>query len=171
MSATIRHPSPKEVALLVKVGDTSLERDRGWKKHIYAAAGIPCYWIVNPIDGQVEVHTQPSGPGEQADYTARQVYRREIRRKPGRLNTPLPLLNVPVDEKQTIGAYLVSLAAISTPEQYAAAAMPLIRRDSFESFTNKTYAAAIRAADKAQKAHLKAEAARLGVQTTLRRRK
>jgi Uma2 family endonuclease len=71
-----RHPSPKEVALLVEVGDTSLERDRGWKKHIYAAAGIPCYWIVNLIDGQVEVHTQPSGPGEQADYAARQVYRR-----------------------------------------------------------------------------------------------
>ncbi len=68
-----RHPSPKEVALLVEVGDTSLERDRGWKKHIYAAAGIPCYWILNLIDGQVEVHTQP---GEQADYAARQVYRR-----------------------------------------------------------------------------------------------
>ncbi len=78
---------------------------------------------------------------------------------------------IPVDEKQTIGAYLVSLAASSTPEPYAAAAMPLIRRDSFESFTKRTYAAAIRAADKAQKAHLKAEVARRGVQTTPRRRK
>ena len=58
---------------------------------------------------------------------------------------------IPVDEKQTIGAYLVSLAAISTPEPYAAAAMPLIRRDSFESFTKRTYAAAIRAADKARR--------------------
>ncbi len=78
---------------------------------------------------------------------------------------------IPVDEKQTIAAYLASLAAISTPEEYAAAAMPLIRRDSFESFTNKTYATAICAADKAQKAHLKAEVARQGVRTTPRRRK
>jgi Uma2 family endonuclease len=71
-----RHPGPEDVALLVEVADTSLERDRGWKKRIYAAAGIPCYWIVNLIDGQVEVHAQPSGPGEQADYAAHQVYRR-----------------------------------------------------------------------------------------------
>jgi Uma2 family endonuclease len=71
-----RHPGPKDVALLVEVADTSLERDRGWKKRIYAAAGIPWYWIVNLIDDQVEVYTQPSGPGDQPDYAARQVYRR-----------------------------------------------------------------------------------------------
>jgi Uma2 family endonuclease len=71
-----RHPGPKDVALLVEVADTSLERDRGWKKRIYAAAGIPCYWIVNLIDGQIEVHTQPSGRGDHADYAVRQVYPR-----------------------------------------------------------------------------------------------
>jgi hypothetical protein len=70
---------------------------------------------------------------------------------------------IPVDEKQIIPAYLASLAATSTPEEYAAAALPLIRRDSVESFTNKTYAAAIRAADQAQRKHLKAEIARLRV--------
>jgi hypothetical protein len=62
-----------------------------------------------------------------------------------------------------IPAYLASLAATSTPEEYAAAALPLIRRDSYESFTSKTYAAAIRAADQAQRKHLKAEIARLQV--------
>jgi Uma2 family endonuclease len=69
------HPSPRDVGLLVEVADTSLDRDRGWKKRIYAAAGIPCYWIVNLIDRQVEVFTQPSGPGQRADYASRQVFR------------------------------------------------------------------------------------------------
>ena len=49
---------------------------------------------------------------------------------------------IPVDEKKIIAAYLASLAATSTPEQYAAAALPLIRRDSIESFSKKTYSAA-----------------------------
>jgi hypothetical protein len=70
---------------------------------------------------------------------------------------------IPVDEKKIIPAYLASLAATSSPEEYTAAAVPLIRRDSFESFTSKTYAAAIRAADPAQRKHLKAEVARLQV--------
>ncbi len=78
---------------------------------------------------------------------------------------------IPIDEKKTIAAYLASLAATSTPEQYAAAVVPLIRRDSYESFSKKTYAAAIRAAGTAQKAHLKAEVARQGVPTKSRPRK
>ena len=70
-----RHPGPDEVGLLVEVADTSLERDRGWKKRIYAAAGIPVYWIVNLIDQRVEVFTEPSGPDEQPDYASQHVYR------------------------------------------------------------------------------------------------
>lgn len=70
-----RHPVPDDVGLLVEVADTSLERDRGWKKRIYAAARITVYWIVNLIDGQVEVLVRPTGPGEQPDYASRQVYR------------------------------------------------------------------------------------------------
>lgn len=64
---------------------------------------------------------------------------------------------IPVDERRIIAAYLASLAAISTPEQYAAAALPLVRRDRMESFSKNTYGAALRAANKAQKARLKAE--------------
>jgi len=69
-----RHPGPHEVGLLVEVADASLERDRGWKKRIYAGARIPVYWIVNLIDRRVEVFTQPTGSGEQADYASRQVF-------------------------------------------------------------------------------------------------
>jgi Uma2 family endonuclease len=69
-----RHPGPEDVALLVEVADTSLERDRGWKKRIYAAAEIPVYWIVNLADRQVEVFAGPSGPGDEPDYGTRQVF-------------------------------------------------------------------------------------------------
>jgi Uma2 family endonuclease len=63
-----RHPGPKDSALVVEVADTSLERDRGIKKRIYARAGVPVYWIVNLPDRQLEVYSQPFVTGERADY-------------------------------------------------------------------------------------------------------
>ena len=54
-----RHPRPDEVGLLVEVAEASLERDRGWRKRVYAAARIPVYWVVNLIDRQVEVFADP----------------------------------------------------------------------------------------------------------------
>ncbi len=69
-----RHPGPQDIAQLVEVADTSLARDRGWKKRIYARARIAVYWIVNLVDRQVEVYTQPSGPAEQPDYAQRQDF-------------------------------------------------------------------------------------------------
>ncbi|MCL4200862.1 MAG: Uma2 family endonuclease [Pirellulaceae bacterium] len=70
-----RHPGPEDVGLIVEVADTSLDRDRRWKQRIYAAAGIPVYWIVNLIDRQVEVFSQPSGVSEHPEYAACQIYR------------------------------------------------------------------------------------------------
>ena len=54
-----RHPGPAETALIVEVSDSSLSFDRGRKLRLYAAAGIPEYWIVNLVDRQVEVHREP----------------------------------------------------------------------------------------------------------------
>lgn len=68
------HPGPHDVGLLVEVADTSLDRDRGWKKRIYAAAGISVYWLVNLVDRQVEVFTDPSGPGERPEYGTCRVF-------------------------------------------------------------------------------------------------
>lgn len=65
-----RHPGPAEVALLVEVAESSLEYDRAEKGPAYASAGIPVYWIVNLVDGRVEVYTQPSPGG----YQTRQDY-------------------------------------------------------------------------------------------------
>src|SRR5262249_14805000 len=53
-----RHPRPEETALLIEVADSSVYRDRGRKKRIYARAKIPAYWIVNLVDKVVEVYTE-----------------------------------------------------------------------------------------------------------------
>ncbi len=46
-------------ALVIEVADTSLERDRTVKQQLYAQAGIPAYWIVNLVDREIEVYTDP----------------------------------------------------------------------------------------------------------------
>lgn len=62
------NPDPSQVPLIVEVADSSIHRDRTWKKRIYARAGVAVYWIVNLIDRQVEIHSQPSGPCDEPDY-------------------------------------------------------------------------------------------------------
>ncbi|XWK89718.1 MAG: Uma2 family endonuclease [Phormidium sp.] len=69
-----RHPGAEDIALVVEVCDTTLQRDRSLKKRIYARAGIPIYWIVNLLDRQIEEYTQPFGEGEDADYATQQNY-------------------------------------------------------------------------------------------------
>ena len=51
------HPS---TALLVEVGETTLRFDRQVKASLYAWAGIPEYWIVNFMEGVVEVYREPA---------------------------------------------------------------------------------------------------------------
>jgi len=46
---------PRTALLVVEVADSSLHQDRLSKSAIYAAAGIPEYWIVNLRAGAVEV--------------------------------------------------------------------------------------------------------------------
>ena len=65
-----RTPVPADVALLVEVSESTLDRDRGEKLSAYASGGIPVYWIVNLVDGQVEVYT---GPGP-AGYQSRRIF-------------------------------------------------------------------------------------------------
>ena len=69
-----RHPGPQDIALVVEVADSSLQRDRSSKKRLYAAAAITEYWIINLIANQVEVYTDPSGSGPQADYQHSRSY-------------------------------------------------------------------------------------------------
>jgi Uma2 family endonuclease len=54
-----RHPGPNEVPLVIEVADASLDRDRGIKLRSYARGQIAEYWIVNLVDQQIEVYTNP----------------------------------------------------------------------------------------------------------------
>lgn len=53
------HPRPDEIAVALEVSDSSLKYDQTTKQRIYATANIPIYWIVNLVDNQLEVYTQP----------------------------------------------------------------------------------------------------------------
>lgn len=69
------HPTPDRIVLVVEVADSSLKTDRGVKLAMYARNGLPVYWIVNLLQNQVEVYSQPTGPIEEPDYLERRVYR------------------------------------------------------------------------------------------------
>lgn len=49
---------PQSAWLIIEVADSSLGRDRA-KARLYAAAGVPEYWIVNLVDETIEVHRAP----------------------------------------------------------------------------------------------------------------
>jgi Uma2 family endonuclease len=69
-----RHPGPQDVGLIVEVAESTLQRDQGLKKRLYARANIPVYWIVNLPEHQMEVYTDPTGPADDPDYRQRQNY-------------------------------------------------------------------------------------------------
>lgn len=54
-----RHPGAADVLCVIEVADTSLRRDRGYKRELYANVGLTPYLIFNLVDRVVEVHTQP----------------------------------------------------------------------------------------------------------------
>jgi hypothetical protein len=37
-------------------------------------AGVPVYWVVNLLDAQIEVYSQPTGASKRPDYHFRQDY-------------------------------------------------------------------------------------------------
>lgn len=61
-----RHPGPEDLALVVEIADATLQRDRTIKRRLYAAAGIPTYWILNLPEQVLEVHSAPDR--ESGDY-------------------------------------------------------------------------------------------------------
>lgn len=69
------------------------------------------------------------------------------------------------DEKEYLAAYLTSLAATASPEEFSATAAPLIKRDSRHSFADQVYPTALRTADEAQREHLEAELKRQKIRT------
>jgi Uma2 family endonuclease len=66
-----RIPEPNDVALVVEIAETTIDRDQGGKSLAYAKGGIPVYWIVNLADRQIEVYSDPGPNG----YRSREVFR------------------------------------------------------------------------------------------------
>jgi len=64
------HAHPATALLVVEVSDTTLEYDRRRKGNLYARAGIEEYWIVNLVDGCIEVYREP----HQAGYASCQCF-------------------------------------------------------------------------------------------------
>lgn len=64
---------------------------------------------------------------------------------------------IPTDEKKILNSYILSLAEVKAPEEYAEVVIPLIIRDSYQSFFNKIYSAAKRHGNKEQRKILKDE--------------
>ncbi|MEV7000655.1 Uma2 family endonuclease [Streptomyces sp. NPDC093982] len=55
------------------VAKTSVHRDYGVKRSIYAAGNVPAYLIVDPIMAQCVLLTKPEGKGEDADYRTQHI--------------------------------------------------------------------------------------------------
>jgi Uma2 family endonuclease len=83
---------PSSAHLLVEVAASSLPQDRLTKASIYAAAGIPEYWIINLRQEHVEVHRSP-------DPAVRRYATVEIARRGSRLTlVAFPDVSVSVDD-------------------------------------------------------------------------
>jgi Uma2 family endonuclease len=67
-----RHPVPKDVLLLIEVGDTTVLTDRNIKVPLYARAGIPEVWLINLPMKTVEVYSDP----EENRYSKSRKYKR-----------------------------------------------------------------------------------------------
>jgi hypothetical protein len=51
---------PSTAALVVEIADSSLRLDRHLKGGLYARASLADYWIVNLVEGVLEVHRDPA---------------------------------------------------------------------------------------------------------------
>lgn len=54
---------PERALVVVEVAVSSLRLDLGEKARRYAAAGMPEYWVVEPVGRRVHVHTDPQPDG------------------------------------------------------------------------------------------------------------
>jgi Uma2 family endonuclease len=80
-----RDAHPSTALLIVEIADASLAFDRTVKASLYARAGIGDYWVLNLVDGLLEVHRDPE-PSTDADARHGWWYRTiERHRAPDRI--------------------------------------------------------------------------------------
>ncbi|RDG38056.1 Uma2 family endonuclease [Streptomyces corynorhini] len=61
-------PAPAVTLLVEVVSKTSVDRDYGIKRSMYAAGGVPAYLIIDPMAALCLLLTEPARKGEAADY-------------------------------------------------------------------------------------------------------
>lgn len=88
------HPKPADVFLLVEVSDSSVQFDREDKLPAYARAGIEEFWIVDLVEGAVEVYREPSSVG---------VYGVTTKATPGDSVTPQAFPDVVISVAELLG--------------------------------------------------------------------
>ncbi|GAA3371421.1 Uma2 family endonuclease [Streptomyces sannanensis] len=66
-------PSQLITLVVEVVSKTSVDRDYGVKRSIYAAGKVPAYLIVDPIVAHCVLLTVPVGKGDEADYRVQQI--------------------------------------------------------------------------------------------------
>jgi Uma2 family endonuclease len=76
-----KHPLPSDVLLLIEVSDSTLRYDLGKRASLYAAHGIPEYWVFDLQHARVWRHRAPKG----SEYTQRDEVTEGV--------LPLPTLN------------------------------------------------------------------------------
>jgi Uma2 family endonuclease len=64
------HPTATDVLLVLENSNTSLKDDLGRKKLMYAAAGIPEYWVVDLNARLLHVFARPKG----GDYMEHRIH-------------------------------------------------------------------------------------------------
>jgi len=65
--------------LLVEIADTTLAYDRSTKRELYARNRVPEYWLVNLIQGVLEVYRNPQG----SDYLEDRIVKKGETLVPG----------------------------------------------------------------------------------------
>jgi Uma2 family endonuclease len=63
------HPYPENIFWLIEYADSSLKKDFEVKTQVYAAAGIPEYWVVNLKTLEVIILRSPTPDGYQSQET------------------------------------------------------------------------------------------------------
>jgi hypothetical protein len=56
-----RHPTPKDIGVLMEVGDSTVLDDRRYKGILYAQEKVPEFWLIDLVKRKIEVRTKPRG--------------------------------------------------------------------------------------------------------------
>ncbi len=67
---TRSHPEPNDILLVIEVADASVDYDRTVKVPLYGRSGIPEVWLIDLLEGVIEVYRTPASIG----YRAKQTY-------------------------------------------------------------------------------------------------